>query len=75
LISDTLLLFIFIALWIVTFALMWGIKHKFIPGIGGIIGLVLGIRIMGNVDNLLGLIIVGVAFFQLYMAVFSEEKK
>jgi len=54
---------------------MWGIKHKFIPGIGGIIGLVLGIRIMGNVDNLLGLIIVGVAFFQLYMAVFSEEKK
>lgn len=74
-ISETLLLIIFIALWIVTFALMWGIKNKFIPGVGGVIGLILGIRLMGDVDNLLGLVVVFVAFYQLYFAIFKEEKK
>lgn len=74
-ISETLLLIIFIAIWIVTFALMWGIKNQFIPGIGGVIGLVLGIRLMAGVDNLLGLIVVFVGFYQLYFAIFKEENK
>lgn len=74
-ISETLTLFIFIALWIVTFALMWGIKSRFIPGIGGVIGVALGIRMLSQVDRILGLIVIFVAFFQLYLAAFSEGKK
>jgi len=54
---------------------MWGIKNQFIPGIGGVIGLVLGIRLMAGVDNLLGLIVVFVGFYQLYFAIFKEENK
>lgn len=74
-ISETLILMIFIALWIVTFVLMFGINNKFIPGIGGVVGLILGVRLMADIDNLLGLVVVFVAFYQLYVATFGEEKK
>lgn len=50
-------------------------KSKFIAGIGGVIGLILGIRILINVDQLLGLVIVVVGFYQLYLAAFTEEPK
>lgn len=66
---------IFIVIWIVTFVLMFGINNKFIPGIGGVVGLILGIRLMVGIDNLLGLVVVFVAFYQLYVATFGEEKK
>jgi hypothetical protein len=75
LISETLILFIFIALWIITFVLMWAIKNDFIPGIGGIIGVMLGVRLMTTVDNILGLIVIFIGFYQLYVAAFAEGKK
>lgn len=70
-----MLLLIFIAIWIVTFVLIWAVKSKFIAGIGGVIGLILGIRVMTGVDQLLGLVIVVVGFYQLYLAAFTEEPK
>ena len=74
-ISDTVLLLIFIAIWIVTFVLIWAVRNKFIAGVGGVIGLILGIRVMTGVDQLLGLVIVVVGFYQLYLAAFTEDKK
>lgn len=74
-ISETLILFVFIAFWIVTFVLMWAIKSNFIPGIGGVIGIVLGVRMISDVDRLLGLVVIFIALFQLYTAAFKEEKK
>jgi hypothetical protein len=75
LISDTLILMIFIALWIVTFVLMWALKNRFIPGVGGVIGLLLGLRLAGDVDRILGLVVMFVGLYQLYFAAFTEEKK
>lgn len=74
-ISETLILFIFIAMWIITFVLMWAIKESFIPGIGGVIGVMLGIRLMESVDTLLGLVVVFIGFYQLYVAAFAEGKR
>lgn len=73
-ISETLILFIFIAMWIITFVLMWAIKNSFIPGIGGIIGVLLGIRLISTVDSILGVVVIFVAFYQLYVAAFAEGK-
>jgi hypothetical protein len=74
-ISETLILFIFIALWIVTFVLMFVLNNKFVPGVGGVIGLLLGIRMVGDVDRMLGLIVMVIALFQLYWAAFEVDKK
>jgi hypothetical protein len=74
-ISETLITFVFIAFWLVTFVLMWAIHNKFIPGIGGVIGFMLGIRLIGDVDRLLGLVVMFVALFQLYWAAFEVDKK
>lgn len=74
-ISDTLILFIFIALWIVFFVLGWAWKNRFLLGISGVIGLVLGVRMMGDVDKLLGLVVVFASFYPLYLAAFTEGKK
>ena len=74
-ISETLIHFIFIALWIVTFVLMWSLKNRFIPGVGGIIGLILGLRLAGDVDRLLGIVVMLISLYQLYCAAFLEEKK
>jgi hypothetical protein len=74
-ISETLILFIFIAIWIVTFVLMWVLKNKFVPGIGGVIGMFLGIRMVGDVDRMLGIIVMFIALFQLYWAAFEVDKK
>lgn len=53
---------------------MWAIKNRFIPGIGGVVGLLLGIRLAGDVDRLLGIVVMVTALFQLYLAAFGEEK-
>jgi len=75
LLSETLILFIFIAIWLVTFVLMWGIRNSFIPGIGGVVGIALGLRLISAVDNILGGVVIIVAFYQLYLAVFTEEQR
>lgn len=74
-ISETLILFVFIALWIVTFILMWVLHNKFVPGVGGVIGLILGIRMISSVDRILGIVVVFIALFQLYWAAFEVEKR
>lgn len=73
LLSETLIIFIFIAIWLITFVLMWGIKNNFIPGIGGVVGIALSLRLISSVDNILGGIVMIVSFYQLYLAVFAEE--
>jgi ABC-type glycerol-3-phosphate transport system permease component len=74
-ISETLILFVFIAMWLVTFILTFVLNNKFVPGIGGVIGMFLGIRMVGDVDRMLGVIVMFVALFQLYWAAFEVEKR
>jgi len=54
---------------------MWAMKNKFLAGIGGVIGILLGIRIIGEVDRIFGLIAIFIALFQLYYAAFEGDKK
>lgn len=74
-INSTLIFAVFLAIWIVTFILMWAMKNKFLAGIGGVIGILLGIRIIGEVDRIFGLIAIFIALFQLYYAAFEGDKK
>lgn len=74
-ISDTLILMIFIAIWLVFFVLGWAFKNRFLLSIAGVIGMILGIRMIGDVDRLLGLAVVITSLYPLYLAAFSEEKK
>jgi uncharacterized membrane protein len=62
-------------MWIITFVLMWVLKEQFVPGVGGVIGLLLGFRLISEVDRLLGIAVMFIALYQLYFAAFKSEAK
>jgi hypothetical protein len=74
LISETLLFIIFFGLWIVTFVLSLVRRDSVVCGVGGVVGVLLGIRLMA-VEGLFGLIVLCVALIQLYWAAFTEPTK
>jgi hypothetical protein len=74
LISETLLFIIFFGLWIVTFVLSLVRRDTVICGVGGVVGVLLGIRLM-SIEGLFGLIVLIVALIQLYWAAFTEPTK
>jgi succinate-acetate transporter protein len=59
-------------LWIIFLLLGWKMrKQTFITAIGGVIGLVLGLAAMSDVNNMIGLVIVFIGIYQMYIAVFE----
>jgi small-conductance mechanosensitive channel len=59
-------------LWIIFLLLGWKMKKQtFITAISGVIGLVLGLAAMSDVNNMIGLVIVFIGIYQMYIAVFE----
>ena len=68
------LVWFLVILWILFFALSFALKEPVIPAVGGLIGIVLGIEMLGGISEILGLVFVGLGFYQLYIAAFKETK-
>lgn len=72
--SETILYLTLFAIWLLTFVLTFAQKNPIIPGIGGIVGIVLGIELISSEYELVGAIIIVIAFYQLYKAAFEDGK-
>lgn len=65
---------ILLIVWIIFFVLSWKLKEPIVTGLGGVIGLLVGIEFLSNINEILGLVFIVLSFYQFYVVAFTEAK-